>query len=194
MDAGGSRQTRKKTKVNSAPKKINIRWVLTITAVSFFLSVLLSYFSSEALQSVGNVSAFLILFLFIALGILFDIIGISATAATEKQFHSMAAKRVPGARQAVWLTRNAEKVSSFCNDVVGDISGIISGATGAIIIANVTRGMDTAKAVLFSLTITGLIAAMTIGGKAMGKGIGLNNSEKILYACGRLIHLLTFRK
>ena len=99
---------------------VNWKWVGTITALSFLISVSMSYLSNEALKTVNNVAAFFILLLFVAIGIVFDIIGVAATSTTEKELHSMAAKKVHGARQAVWLSRNAEKVASFCNDVVGD--------------------------------------------------------------------------
>ena len=59
-----------------------------------------------------------------------------------------------GAKEAVWMVRNAEKVSSICNDVVGDICGIISGATGALIVAHITAGTSGLMKVLVSLLIT----------------------------------------
>ena len=37
------------------------------------------------------------------------------------------------------LIRNAGKVSSFCNDVIGDISGVISGTASALIVFNITK-------------------------------------------------------
>lgn len=162
---------RKKGKASGPLGQVNWKWICTITVLSFLISVSMSYISSEALKNVGNILAFVILLIFIAIGIVFDIVGMAATSATEKEFHSMAAKKVSGAKEAVWLSRNASKVSSICNDVVGDISGIISGATGAIIIARLTAGMDFFPALVISLAITGLIAALTIGGKAIGKGI-----------------------
>ncbi len=181
---------RKKNKSSGAFGKINWKWVSTITVLSFCISVSMSYISSEALENVGNILAFVILLLFIAIGIVFDIIGMAATSATEKEFHSMAAKKVSGAKEAVWLSRNASKVSSICNDVVGDISGIISGATGAIIIARLTTGMAFFPSLIISLTITGIIAALTIGGKAIGKGFGIGYSVKIVFAVGCLLSLL----
>lgn len=185
-----SLDTDKNRKKNKRAFAINWRWVGTITILSFLISCSMSYLSSEALASVNNIVAFLILLVFILLGILFDIIGVAATSTTEKELHSMAAKKVSGARQAVWLSRNAEKVASFCNDVVGDISGIISGATGAIIVANVTQGLPPAPTALISLTITGCIAAATIGGKAMGKAFGISRSVTIIHAAGRLLAML----
>ncbi|MGE4548802.1 MAG: hypothetical protein AB7C89_04505 [Intestinibacillus sp.] len=187
----GSDKQKKKAR-QGVWRLINLRWVLTITVLSLLISMSLSYASSEALGNVGNFVAFIILFFFIALGILFDIIGMAATSATEKEFHSMAARKVKGAREAVWLTRNAEKVSSFCNDVVGDISGIISGATGAIIIARLTSGMGAGLTTLLSLLLTGCIAAMTIGGKAAGKAIGIGYNGVILFAVGKILSILPF--
>ena len=71
--------------------------------------------------------AFLILLVIVMVGIIFDIIGVAVTSADEKPFHSMAARKVPGSQEAIKLLRNAERVSSICNDVVGDICGVVSG-------------------------------------------------------------------
>lgn len=179
-----------KRKQPQKTRLINWKWVLTITALSFFISVSMSYLSNEALAQVNNIIAFIILLMFIALGILFDIIGMAATSATEKEFHSMASRRVSGAREAVWLSRNAEKVSSICNDVVGDIAGIISGATGAVIVSNITKGLPPLGILVVSMTVTGLIAALTIGGKAIGKGLGIRFSVRIVHTAGRVLALL----
>lgn len=187
MDATDKQRKKQKTSFLS---KVNWKWVGTITILSFLISISMSYLSNEALSSVNNIAAFFILLLFILLGIVFDIVGVAATSVTEKELHSMAAKKVKGAKQAVWLSRNAEKVASICNDVVGDISGIISGATGAVIIANVTQGLSALPTTVISLTITGCIAAMTIGGKATGKAFGISNSVAIIHTAGRILDVL----
>ena len=88
------------------------------------------------------------------------------------------------------MTRNAEKVSSICNDVVGDICGIMSGATGALIVTRITAGLGGVRMVLISLLITGLISALTIGGKAAGKGVAVLCSSRVLAICGRLLSVL----
>ena len=185
MDGTDKQKKKPKTGIS---RYINWRWVGTITVLSFLISCTMSYVSNEALRNVNNLIAFLILLLFIIVGIVFDIIGVAATS--EKELHSMAAKKVAGARQAVWLARNAEKVASFCNDVVGDISGIISGATGAIIITRITQGMSALPTLLITLSVTGLIAAATIGGKAMGKALGISKSVSIVHMAGRILAFL----
>lgn len=178
---------------NGGKKKSGRGWALRVFVLAVVLSALLSFFSTTALEGTGYVVAALVLAVFIGLGIVFDMIGVAATSGTEKEFHSMAAHKVRGAREAVWMVRNAEKVSSICNDVVGDICGIISGATGALIVTHITAGTDGATKVLVSLLITGLISAGTIGGKAAGKGIAVAASGKVLALCGRVLSVLPLK-
>ncbi|MDY4483186.1 MAG: hypothetical protein SPE16_04385 [Butyricicoccus porcorum] len=188
-----SGKPKKKTK-NKQSGGVNVRWIVTISVVSFFMSVTMSYLSQRALENVGNVVAFVILLAFIGFGIIFDIIGVASTASSEKRFHSMAARKVPGAKQAIWIVRNAEKVGSFCNDVVGDISGIISGATSAVIITHLTNNAADLRSVLLSLAITGCVASLTIGGKAVGKTLGISRSEDIVFLVGRLLAFFSWKK
>lgn len=185
---------KKKTKQKQNGNAVNVRWIATISITSFFLSVLMSYTSNRALESVGNIIAFVILLVFISIGILFDIIGVASTVATEKRFHSMAARRVNGAKQAIWIVRNAEKVGSFCNDVVGDISGIISGATSAVIITRLTQDGTDVRSVILSLVITGCVSSLTIGGKAIGKTFAISHSEDIVFLTGRVLSILSWKK
>lgn len=187
-----SERDRSKDK-NGGKKKSGRGWALQVFLLAVVLSALLSFFSSTALEGTGYIVAALVLAVFIGLGIVFDMIGVAATSGTEKEFHSMAAHKVRGAREAVWMVRNAEKVSSICNDVVGDICGIISGATGALIVTHITAGTDGATKVLVSLLITGLISAGTIGGKAAGKGIAVAASGKVLALCGRVLSVLPLK-
>ena len=190
MDSDSGKPKKKsKPKQKQSSGTVNIRWIATISIASFFLSVIMSYTSNQALEHVRNLIAFVILFAFIALGILFDVIGVAATVSTEKRFHSMAARKVSGAKQAIWITRNAEKVGSFCNDVVGDISGIISGATSAVIITHLTKNGTDLRSIVLSLVITGCVSSLTIGGKALGKTFAMKQSTKVVYWAGRFLHV-----
>ena len=109
------------------------RWALTAFVMAVALSGLLSLSSEAILENAGLLLALLILALFIGLGILFDIIGVAVTAADPRPFHSMAAHKEKGAKEALKLLRNADRVSSVCNDVVGDICGIVSGTPESVI-------------------------------------------------------------
>ena len=153
------------------------------------LSAALSFASDQALNGAGLAVAFTVLLAFILLGILFDIIGVAVTAADEKPFHSMAARRTPGAREALGLIRKADKVSSFCNDVVGDICGIISGSTGAVIVVQMQAAFGFLPAMVISLAVTALTSGLTIGGKALGKAVAIENSTAVLQLVGRILHV-----
>src|SRR5699024_11313379 len=76
----------------------------------------------------------IIVFFIVLIGIVFDMLGIASTAAKEAPLHAMAAEKVKGAKEAVNIYKNADKFASFCNDVIGDISGIISGSALTIVI------------------------------------------------------------
>ena len=130
MDTGDSKKKQEKKGKGEG----RFRWAIQVFFLSVVLSAVLSLASEEALDGAGMALAFVVLACFILLGIVFDIIGVAVTAADERPFHSMAAHKTPGAREALGLIRKASKVSSFCNDVVGDICGIISGSTAAIIV------------------------------------------------------------
>ena len=127
-------------KNSKAPKKQgpDWRWIFTIFFITVLISAVMSLISTNLLSSATLGVSFVILICIIAIGIVFDIIGVAVTAADEKPFHSMASRKVPEAgRRRLKLIRNAGRVSSFCNDVIGDICGVISGSAAATIAARV---------------------------------------------------------
>lgn len=167
----------------------HLQWVIRIFLLSVSLSAALSLCSGAALGSAGLAAASLILILFIFLGIAFDIIGVAVTAADEKPFHSMASHRTKGAKQAIRLIKNAERVASFCNDVVGDICGIVSGSTAAVIVTLLQQSFGW-RVIVVSTSVTALISGLTIGGKAVGKAIAVKQSKKVVYFVARLMAAL----
>lgn len=171
------------------PKKIvDLKWVLTITITAFLISMAFSFLSETVISNVGIVLSIILLFIVIGIGVLFDMIGISVTVADINTFNSMASKRVSGATVAVKFIKNAEKLSSFCNDVIGDICGIISGALSSSIAIILSTKLSL-NILAITLLTTGLVAALTIGGKALGKGIAINKSNVILYNFSRVVSL-----
>ena len=164
-----------------------IRWVVTIFVVTIFISATISLVSEEIMAVSGIVPAFLILLAIVLLGILFDIIGVAVTSADEKPFHSMAARKVPGAKEAIRLLRSAEKVSSICNDVVGDICGVISGSASATIAAQILRNFEFSWPKIVGLMMSALVAGLPVGGKAIGKTFAINSNTKIVYGVGRFL-------
>ena len=167
-----------------------IRWVITIFLVTIVISGTISFVSDEVMSSSGIVTAFLILLAIILLGIIFDIIGMAVASADEKPFHSMAARKVPGAQAAIRLLRNAERVSSICNDVVGDICGVVSGSASATIAAQILNNLEFGWPQLISLSMSAFCAGLTVGGKAIGKTFAVNSATEIVHAVGKLIFWL----
>lgn len=86
-------------------KKSGCSWALRVFLLAVALSALLSFFSSTALEGTGYAVAIIVLAVFIALGIVFDMIGVAVTAADPKPFHSMAAHKEKGAKEAIRLLK-----------------------------------------------------------------------------------------
>ena len=122
------------------------------------------------------------------LGIVFDIIGVAVTSADEKPFHSMASRKVPGSLESIKLLRSAERVSSICNYVVGDICGVVSGAAAATIAASVLKNFDASRQDIVSLAMSSLVAGLTVGGKAIGKSIAIKSCTSIVSTVGRVLY------
>ena len=167
-----------------------IRWVVTIFFTTILISGTISFLSDELMSRSGMVVAFLILLFIVLIGILFDIIGVAVTSADEKPFHSMAARKVPGAQESIRLLRNAERVSSICNDVIGDICGVVSGSASATISAQILAKFEFSWPMVVSLVMSALVAGLTVGGKAVGKTFAMNSCTTIVHTAGKLIYFL----
>lgn len=175
-------------KKNKKKFVVDYNWILKIILVAFVLSCIFTLISETIIPNVNIIIGFILTLLFITIGIVFDMVGVAVTAANEKVFHSMAAQRIKGAKMAVKLKKNASKVSSFCNDVVGDICGIISGSTAAVIVINLTSELHI-NSLLVTLIVMGIVSSLTIGGKALVKSYAINNSENILFRFSKLISI-----
>jgi CBS domain containing-hemolysin-like protein len=147
-----------------------------------------SQFMLDFLDSI--VFKFILLFIIILIGVFFDIIGVSAAAASEGPAHAQAATRIFGARQAVKIIRNADRVSSFCNDVVGDVCGILSGAIGTAILFELIFNNAGVEDLVFSTLMTASIASLTVGGKAAGKSLAIANANDIILKVGMFIAVI----
>ena len=177
-----------RSKKKSAKKHSNVRWIVTIFFVTLLLSSTISFGSTSILGEASLVGAFFVLLFIVFLGIIFDIIGVAVMSANEKPFHSMAAKKVPGAAEALKLLRNAEKVSSFCNDVIGDICGVVSGSASAVIAVQALRQIGSER--ISQLIMSALVAGVTIAGKACGKNIAMKKATQIVFTVSKPIYFI----
>jgi len=176
-DPGAAKKERNKT----------IRWVVTIFFVTILVSGTISFTSDFIMANSTMLVAFVILLAIIFIGIIFDVIGVAVTSADEKPFHSMAARKVPGALESIRLLRNAERVSSICNDVVGDICGVVSGSASATIAAQVLRNFELSLESMIPLVMSALVAGLTVGGKAIGKTFAVHSCTKIVHGVGKVV-------
>lgn len=170
--------------------KYKLKWVFFISIWTFIMSIIVSIITENLVENLDILMAFVVLIIIILIGIIFDIIGIAVTTAEERPFHAMAANKVAEAKYAIKLVRNAGQVSNFCNDVIGDISGILSGAAGTTIIYKLMSRYNLVDGTTLAIIITSVIASFTVGGKAFGKSIALFNYEKIIYSIAKILNLL----
>lgn len=183
-------QNRRKEKVKK--EKVNVKWIVQIALISFTISFGLSFVSEIAIPNLSVLWGILLTLAFVFVGILFDIVGVAVTGADEKVFHSMNSRQVKGSKVAVLFKKNADKVSSFCCDVIGDICGIVSGASASAVSVGLAATFNW-NLLLVSLTVAAIVAALTIGGKACGKSFAINKSDVILYEFAKIISIF-YRK
>ncbi|MGQ9556644.1 MAG: hypothetical protein ACUVTU_01645 [Desulfurispora sp.] len=166
-------------------------YALGVTLVSFSLAVFFFWLSNLLavhLQSI--VFSLVFLLVIILIGILADIMGVAVTAASEVPLHARAAKKIPGATAGVYLIRHADRVANIMNDVVGDIAGTVSGALGIALVMQIIELWPAARPSLLNMFMTAIIAALTVGGKAMGKRLAIEKADEVVFAAGRMIDRL----
>ncbi|MGO0122559.1 hypothetical protein [Desulfothermobacter acidiphilus] len=164
------------------------RYVVLVTVGSFGVTALLAA-GAEAISRRWEVWWLLTSFLFLVLfiNVAFDIVGSAAMAASPAPFNAMAARRVFGAREALDLVRNADKVASFANDVVGDIMGIMAGALGVALVLQITTSWSESPVSYLEALVTASIASLTVAGKAVGKRVAATRSEEVVLLAGKIV-------
>lgn len=177
---------KKENKKENKKDHSNMRWVIQSFVITFILSVVFSYISTNGVSNLSIVPAILILVFVIFLGIIFDIIGVAVTVADEHEFHAKATKKVEGSKDSIRLIKNAPKVANICADVIGDICGVLSGAISALIAIKISTELKMPFDVQFILSA--LVSALTVSGKAIGKDIANKNSTVIVHKVGIIIN------
>lgn len=179
-------QNRKKEQKHK--EKADKSWIVKIILITFIVSLLFATISETIIPNVNLILGIIILIVFIIIGVLFDMVGVAVTAADEVPFNSMASRKVRCANIAIKFKKNAAKVSSFCNDVIGDICGVISGSVGVIISTSLSKitGINLLSVTLF---VTALIASITIGLKAICKSYAINKANIILYEFSKIVFI-----
>jgi len=173
-------------------KKLNrlTIWTINITVITFMLSAFFT-FITEITTSTAHISAaFMLLFLLVVISIVADAIGVAATSCDLAPLLSMASRKVRGSRTAIKLVKNAEKVSNICCDVIGDICGIVSGSCTLAIVISLTIHSPDKTAFWVSVLLSSIVAALTVGGKSVFKGIAIKHSKEIILLVSRMLFFL----
>ncbi len=171
---------------NGAKKSKWYIWPLTVTLITFVLSAIFSFGTEIVTSKAGLAFAIAAVFILVAVSILFDAIGVAVTACDIGPLTAMAARKLRGSKYGIKLVKNANKVSSICADVIGDICGIVSGAGGAAIAFMLFSSLQ-GNQLIISIIISAVLASLTVGGKAAMKKIAMDYSTEIVLLVGKIL-------
>ena len=161
-------------------------WILKVLLFTFIITLLTSGLSNYVANNTNIIILIIITVLITIIGIFFDMIGTSVLTAKESNFHSMASYKVKGSKLGIKLIKNRSNIASFCNDVVGDICGIISGSMGAMIAIYISSKLKL-DVTISGIIIASLLSTITIGGKALGKKYAIKQSDKIILLISNIL-------
>ena len=162
------------------------------TFIVFFLTFILAVIFSLIANYLGNFNVFILAICIIAItliGIIFDLIGTAVLSCDIKVLHSRASQKLKGAKEAISLAKNASTVSSFCNDVIGDICGIISGSLTTVLVVYLFTNVA-----IYNVIFASIISSLTVGGKAIGKKIAVKKANNIIYFVGKIMAIFKLKK
>lgn len=161
-------------------------WNLIVFILSFSLALVFSFLTNKLSNNASNIIMILLILLVIAIGIIFDMIGVAVLTAKESTFHAMSSKKIKGAKKATKLIKNNVRVASFCNDIIGDVCGIVSGGLGAVLAISMSKYIDVTLATIITSAI---ISALTVTGKAIFKTVAVKKADKILFISAKILSI-----
>ena len=183
-------------KINAKKNSKGTVWAVKITLITFVLACCVTFITEIASTRSNIIISVLLLLFLIVIAILFDAIGVAATSCDPAPLLSMASRKIKGANYAVKLVKNAEKVSNICNDVIGDMAGIISGICTATIVLKIVSADKNINeySLIFSILMSSIVSAVTVGGKAFFKTIAMKNSKEMMLFAGKFISIFARKK
>ena len=167
-------------------------WPIKILIVTLVLSFGISIISESTLQGTSFILSVALLIPLLVCAIVADVVGVSVAACNPRAFEKKDRENLQSFKMAKRLVQNAEKISCICNDVVGDVCGIISGAIGsnmAMII--IGRGGVVGASALIAAGVSAVIAGITVFGKALAKKYAIDNAEKITLIIAKILSVFS---
>lgn len=169
--------------------KKNVNWIYKVFLLAFIFSVIFSSVSTTISGNIPIVILPIIIITVIAIGILFDMIGVAVLTANEANLHAKASNKLKGAKEAITLLKNATQVSSICNDVIGDICGIVSGSLATVFTLGIVDKFGISNTIT-TVLITAIVSSLTVGFKAIFKTVATKKSDEIVFTVGKIKHFL----
>lgn len=188
-------KVKKKKKKKQSKFALWFKWPLIVLVISFSLSLFFGVLSEIAMTNANIFIAIVVVLVFLVIAIITDMIGVAIAACDTTPFRAMAAKKIRGAKEAIMLVKNADRVSSIVADILGDVCSILSGAAGTTIaVALISSNSSSMVEVIISSLVSAVIAALLISGKALMKRYSLIHSEKIILILGKFISIFHINK
>lgn len=167
----------------------NLVWSIKITAVTLVLSGAASLLSQTAVAASDILIAVMLLIFMILTSIIFDGIGVSVASCSRdevERYCLLENADCECAETVLALIDGAEKVNNVCADVIGDVCGVLSGACGSGIASAIAAAIGISP-VFPSIAVSGMIAAITVGGKAAFKTVAIRNSAEMVFFAGKAL-------
>ena len=181
-----------KVKQNRQKNKKTWIWPLIVLILAISISLSFSLLSELVLKGSAIIIATIVILIFVAVAIITDMLGLAVASSNIEHFNAMAARKVKGSKQAIALVRNADKVSSILNDVIGDVCGILSGAAGASIVTKIAiDNGGSFLSILIPSLIAAIIAGLTIFGKALFKKVAIRHANSITLTFAKFLNFFT---
>jgi len=177
-------------------KKKFYSWPIKAFLVTFLLAVVFAFTVEIITLNAPIVAIFIVIIvvLFI-ISVFFDIVALAVASADITPFYAMASRKQKGAKMSIKLLKNAEIVANICADIIGEVCSIVSGAAGFgvafKIITELSFESDTWLRIFITVLVSAVIAAATVGTKALTKRFARNNSHKIVEWLGKVLSVFS---
>lgn len=164
----------------------NKNWNIKVFIISFILASLFSYLTNLLSEGASNIIMIVLIVIVIAIGIIFDMIGVAVLSAKESTFHAKSSKKIKGAKEATKLIKSSVYVSNFCNDIIGDVCGIVSGGLGTVLAINLSRYFNPT---IVTILVSSSISALTVTGKAIFKNVAVKKADDIIFIFSKVLSI-----
>lgn len=168
-------------------------WIYKVIIMTFIFSIIFNGISNSIIYN-ANIYIILITLIFIiVISILFDMIGTAVLTSNKRALHSMASKKIKGAKEALIIKKYEVEISNLCLDVLGDICGVLSGSLGALLAVNLINKFNLPSTITIVL-VGAFISSVIVGGKALFKKVAIKEGDNVVMNLGKIYHFFRIKK